>query len=334
MTDAPPTPALLEVEDLHVEFPTSDGMAVAVDGMSFAVEAGRTLGIVGESGSGKSVTSLAILGLLPPNAVIRGSIRLAGRELLGLPDARLREIRGREIAMVFQDALAALNPVMTVGAQLAEAVRVHDSSRSSRQLRERAIELLDLVGIPSPAERVDQYPHQFSGGMRQRVMIAMAIANDPAVLIADEATTALDVTVQAQVLDVLRRIQERTNTAVLLITHDLGVVAGLADRVAVVYAGAMVEDAPVDDIFHHPSHPYTRGLLAALPRLDRRTGSLRPIPGSPPSQLELPTGCRFHPRCPWARPGLCDVESPPPLLVGPDHRSACLLADELTEVVA
>ena len=318
---------LLVVDGLRVSFPTSDGEAVAVDGMSFTVEPGRTLGIVGESGSGKSVTSMAVLGLLPTNARVTGSVRLRGRELLGLPDGELRAVRGREIAMVFQDALTALNPVMTVGDQLAEAVRVHDRSRSSAQLRARAVELLDIVGIPSPVERVSQYPHQFSGGMRQRVMIAMAIANDPAVLIADEATTALDVTVQAQVLDVLRRIQELTDTAILLITHDLGVVAGLADDVVVVYAGSAVEAAPVDDLFHRTSHPYTRGLLAALPRLDRRTGALVPIPGSPPSQLDLPAGCRFHPRCPLAIPGRCDVEAPPVVAVGTGHTSACVLAE-------
>jgi oligopeptide/dipeptide ABC transporter ATP-binding protein len=324
------TAPLLAVDDLSVAFPTEDGVASAVSGMSFTLDAGETLGIVGESGSGKSVTTMAVLGLLPGRARITGSIRLRGRELLGLPDDELRSIRGQEISMVFQDALAALNPVQTIGEQLMEAVRVHDGALSRAHLRERAIEVLDVVGIPSPRERAAQYPHEFSGGMRQRVMIAMAIVNEPAVLIADEPTTALDVTVQAQILDVLERIQERTRTAIMLITHDLGVIAGLADRVIVVYAGRAVEQSGVDDLYHDTAHPYTSGLLASLPRLDRaRERGLTPIAGQPPNQLQMPQGCRFHPRCPYAVAGRCDTVEPVALPVTPGHTSACVRVDEL-----
>jgi oligopeptide/dipeptide ABC transporter ATP-binding protein len=328
MSDAP----LLEVEDLRVTFRTEDGDAVAVDGLSFALAAGETVGVVGESGSGKSATAMAVLGLLPPTATVRGSIRYRGRELVGMRERELRALRGNRIAMVFQDALAALNPSHSVGRQLAEAVRVHHPGTGKGDLRARAIELLETVGIPAAAERVDDYPHQFSGGMRQRVMIAMSIANDPDIIIADEPTTALDVTVQAQVLDVLKRVQQRTGAAVLLITHDLGVVAGLADRMVVMYAGTKLEEADVEPLFHAPAHPYTRGLLGSLPRLDAEGDRLELIPGRPPNPLALPDGCPFFPRCEEAIPGTCDVGRIPLFDVEPGHVAACVLTQE--EVVS
>ncbi len=341
MTDqsTPQPQPLIAVRDLRVAFDTPEGPAVTVDGLSFDVRAGETLGIVGESGSGKSMTALAILGLLPPSAKVTGSIRLRGRELVGLSDREMRAVRGNEVAMVFQDALAALNPVMTVGDQLVEAMAVHasagppDRPHGKSAWRARAVELLELVGIPSARSRVDQYPHEFSGGMRQRVMIAMSIANEPAVLIADEPTTALDVTVQAQVLEVLRTIQERTGTTVILITHDLGVVAGTADRVLVMYAGGKVEEAPVDDIFHATSHPYTLGLLESLPRLDRRSdrSRLRQIPGQPPAATALPPGCRFAPRCSHVLEDPCAGSVPAATVVAPGHLAACHRLDELQE---
>ncbi|MGV9849055.1 ABC transporter ATP-binding protein [Streptomyces sp. NPDC003442] len=321
---------LLSVRNLCVTYRTDSGSVPALDQLSFDLHAGETLSIVGESGSGKSAASLAMMGLLPPNAVVEGSVRFRGRELLDLSDKKLREVRGKRIAMVFQDALAALNPMMTVGAQLAEAVSVHDSSASRAALRERAVELLDLVGIPSPRSRSDQYPHELSGGMRQRVMIASGIANEPDILIADEPTTALDVTVQAQILDVLMRIQDRTKSAILLITHDLGVVAGLADRVLVLYCGRKMEEAPVEPLFYEPAHPYTRGLLAALPRIDRGTRRLAQIAGQPPSPGERPGGCPFQTRCPHADER-CDV-IPRPVRVGENHTAACVHADEIERV--
>ncbi|MBO9521465.1 MAG: ABC transporter ATP-binding protein [Nocardioidaceae bacterium] len=325
---------LLVVEDLRVVYATDEGEAVTVDGLSFEVREGETLGIVGESGSGKSMTSLAVLGLLPRAARVTGSIRFRGRELVGLDEDALRELRGNEIAMVFQDALAALNPVMTVGDQLAEAVRVHRPGTSRAELRRRSVELLELVGIPSAAERVDQYPHEFSGGMRQRVVIAMSMANEPALLIADEPTTALDVTVQAQVLEVLREVQARTGTTVVLITHDLGVVAGVADRVLVMYAGNRVEEGTVEQTFYAPAHPYTRGLLASLPRMDRRTRDQRlfQIAGQPPAATALPPGCRFGPRCPSCVEELCGHAVPQATLLGEGHQAACHRVHELQEV--
>ena len=331
--------AVLSVRDLTVTYASDAGPVTAVEGLCFDVAAGETLGIVGESGSGKSAASMAIMGLLPRSATVTGSIRFRGRELLSLSDQEMRPIRGRDIAVIFQDALASLNPMATVGAQIAEALRVHESGhshgRDRRELRERTIELLDLVGIASPRTRAEQYPHELSGGMRQRVMIAMGIANEPAVLIADEPTTALDVTVQAQVLDVIERVQNRTETSVLLITHDLGVVAGLADRVMVMYCGRKLEEGPVESLFYHPSHPYTSGLLAALPRIDRRSARLAQIPGQPPPATERPAGCPFHPRCPHAVPTVCDVVSTaPPLVLDARHTTACVRFPEIESVTA
>jgi oligopeptide/dipeptide ABC transporter ATP-binding protein len=323
--------AVLSVRHLTVEFKTDDGVVHAVDDLSFELARSETLGIVGESGSGKSVTSLAIMGLLPKTASISGEAVFDGKDLIGRTDKELQPVRGDRIAMIFQDALAALNPVHRVGDQIAEAIAVHhDLSRAD--LRARAVELLDLVGIPQPVQRSEEYPHQYSGGMRQRAMIAMAIANDPDVLIADEPTTALDVTIQAQVLDVLERVQERTDTAIILITHDLGVVAGVADRVMVMYAGRAAEIGSVEDVFYRPSHPYTRGLIASLPRLDRgpEHHRLHRIKGQPPSLINRPPGCSFHPRCPNAElDGPCTTAVPSLIAVADGHVSACHFATTL-----
>jgi oligopeptide/dipeptide ABC transporter ATP-binding protein len=321
---------VLSVKELTVDFPTDDGVVHAVDHVTFDLFPNETLAIVGESGSGKSVTSMAVLGLLPHTAKITGSVRFRGEELIGKSDHALQPIRGRKVAMIFQDALTALNPVFTVGQQIAEAITVHHDI-SKNELHARVIELLDLVGIPNPTQRVDQFPHEYSGGMRQRAMIAMSIANEPDVLIADEPTTALDVTIQAQVLDVLERIKDRTSSSIILITHDLGVVAGTVDRVMVMYAGRQVEMANVDDTFYQPRHPYTQGLLASLPRLDRRAGNerLHRIQGQPPSVIFLPPGCAFNPRCPYARAGVCDTVVPPLETVAPEHYAACLRVDEI-----
>jgi len=325
---------LLSVRDLHTTFRTDDGDVRAVDGVSFDIHRGEVFSIVGESGSGKSVTAMSILGLLPsPPAVIEGEgILWKGRDLLGLGEEGLRAIRGGEIAIIFQDPLTALNPVQTVGKQIGEMGRVHEGL-NRKQAKERAIEMLGLVGIPQPRNRVDDHPHEFSGGMRQRVMIAMAITCNPDLLIADEPTTALDVTVQAQVLDVLLDIKDKIDSAILLITHDLGVVAGTADRVMVMYAGRQAELGTVDEIFDRTRHPYTLGLLASLPRLDD-TGNehLLPIKGQPPSLLHRPSGCPFHPRCPYAR-DLCREEIPALRVVeGFGHESACHYAEELATV--
>jgi len=317
---------LLEVTGLSVDFPTDDGVVHAVDSVSYSLSENETLGIVGESGSGKSVTSLAILGLLPKRAKITGSVKFRGRELIGLPDDEMRHLRGRNIAMVFQDALTALNPVFKIGDQIAESITAHRDV-PKHELSARVIELLELVGIPNPAERANQYPHEFSGGMRQRAMIAMSIANEPDVLIADEPTTALDVTIQAQVLEVMERIRERTRSAIVLITHDLGVIAGVADRVLVMYAGRPVEIGTADEIFYDPRHPYAQGLLASLPRLDRRAGNdrLHRIKGQPPSLVFLPPGCAFSPRCPHAKHGICDGSRPELVGIGEGgHMTACL----------
>jgi oligopeptide/dipeptide ABC transporter ATP-binding protein len=326
---------VLSVRNLSVDFKTDDGVVHAVDDLSFDLARSETLGIVGESGSGKSVTSLAIMGLLPQTASISGEAIFDGDNLIGRTEKQLQPIRGNRIAMIFQDALAALNPVHRVGDQIAEAISVHHDL-SGAALRARTVDLLDLVGIPNPIARAGEYPHQYSGGMRQRAMIAMAIANDPDVLIADEPTTALDVTIQAQVLDVLERVQERTDTAIILITHDLGVVAGVADRVLVMYAGREAELGSVDDVFYRPSHPYTRGLLASLPRLDRgpEHHRLHRIQGQPPSMIFLPPGCSFHPRCPYADlDGPCTTSVPAPVAVGDGHTSACHFATSLDRQV-
>jgi peptide/nickel transport system ATP-binding protein len=315
---------VLEVSDLHVTFPSEAGSVKAVRGLDFTLAAGETMAIVGESGSGKSVTSLAIMGLLPPSAKITGSIRLHGDELLGRNDDSMSQLRGNELAMIFQDPLSALTPVYTIGDQIVETMQVHhDISRAAAT--ERAVELLDLVGIPNPQVRVKSFPHEFSGGMRQRAMIAMAIANDPDVIIADEPTTALDVTIQAQVLEVLKRAQQETGAAVIMITHDLGVVAGIADRVTVMYAGRPVEQGTVDEIFYSPRMPYTIGLLGAVPRLDAADKeALATLEGNPPSVVNLPPGCPFEPRCPMSTDA-CRIDEPPLAPTDqPGHTAACI----------
>jgi peptide/nickel transport system ATP-binding protein len=325
--------SLLEVSDLAVHFETEDGVVRAVDGVSFAVDRGRTLGIVGESGSGKSVANLTLLGLTrAPNARISGRVQFEGRDLNELDSDALRAVRGDDIAMVFQDPLSSLHPFYKVGDQLVEAVRVHRDV-SVEAARERAVELLGLVGIPHPDSRIDDYPHEFSGGMRQRAMIAMALVNDPKLLIADEPTTALDVTTQAQILALIERLKAELEMAVILITHDLGVIAQTADEVAVMYAGRIVERGPVRTIFDAPQHPYTWGLLRSIPRLDApRDEELTPIAGQPPSLITLPGGCSFHPRCPYVRPRHRTVD--PPLRPVPGdagHEVACLLEPEVRQ---
>ena len=319
-----PTPgAVLEVRDLRVSFPSESGTVQAVRGVTYALAPGEVLGIVGESGSGKSVSSLAVMGLLPTSARITGSILFRERELLGLPDREFSDLRGDGISMVFQDPLSALTPVYTIGDQIAEAVRIHrDLNKADAE--KRALELLDLVGIPNPKVRFRAFPHEFSGGMRQRVMIAMAIANDPDVIIADEPTTALDVTVQAQILEVLKTAQQATGAAIVMITHDLGVIAGFADRVMVMYAGRPVETGSVDDIFYRPRMPYTLGLLGSLPRLDRAERQpLTPVEGNPPSLVDLPPGCPFAPRCPMRLAVCLELEPALDPTRHPGHRAAC-----------
>ncbi|MEO8092166.1 MAG: ABC transporter ATP-binding protein [bacterium] len=291
---------LLEVQDLHVSFDTEDGVVKAVDGVSFAVERGKTLGIVGESGSGKSVANMTILGLTrAENAEISGRILFEGRDLIGLSDDELQGVRGNDIAMIFQDPLTSLHPFFKIGAQLVEAIQAH-SQTGDDEARERSIELLRLVGIPDPERRFGEYPHEFSGGMRQRAMIAMALTNDPKLLIADEPTTALDVTIQAQILRLVERLQEELGMAMIIITHDLGVIAEVADDVVVMYGGRIVEQGTLEEIFYDPQHPYTWGLLGSLTRTDRprRSGRLSQIAGQPPSLIAPPTGCHFRPRCP------------------------------------
>jgi oligopeptide/dipeptide ABC transporter ATP-binding protein len=326
--------AVLDVKDLTVEFPTDDGIVHAVRGVSFTLEPGQVLGIVGESGSGKSVTSLAVMGLLPPSARIRGEVNFQGRNLLKLPDKEQAKLRGKQIAMIFQDPMTSLNPVYTVGWQLQEAILAHQDIGKGKAW-DRAVELLDLVGIPNATDRAKNYPHEFSGGMRQRAVIAMAMTNDPDVIIADEPTTALDVTVQAQVLDTLERVQENTSAGIVLITHDLGVVAGMADKVLVMYAGKPVEVGDTDAIYYGPRMPYTLGLLGSLPRLDAKGDeALTPIRGAPPSLINLPPGCPFSPRCPMSRPN-CDTDEPELRPVaGLDHVAACHYAEELAGDVA
>ncbi len=322
---------LLDVRDLKTHFQTDDGIVHAVDGVTFSVEQGKTLGIVGESGSGKSVTCLTIMGLNNRRTTVTsGEALWKGDDLIQMNPRRLRDIRGNEIAMIFQDPMTSLNPVHKIGKQLIEAIKLHrDVSTSSA--RARALELLKAVGIPHAARRVDDYPHQFSGGMRQRVMIAMALVNDPDLLIADEPTTALDVTTQAQILDLMARLQREFGSAIILITHDLGVVAEVADEVAVMYAAQIVERGPVERIFNRPHHPYTWGLLGSLPRLDADLERLVQIPGQPPSLLNPPRGCRFHPRCAYVM-NVCATEVPPlePISDDPGHLQACHL-DEATK---
>jgi oligopeptide/dipeptide ABC transporter ATP-binding protein len=319
---------VLEVDGLTVGFPTDDGLVQAVRGVSYQLRRGEVLGIVGESGSGKSVTSLAVMGLLPRTARTSGSVRFAGQELLGAPDPALAKIRGRRIAMIFQDPMTSLNPVYTVGYQIAEAVRAHHDVSKDAAL-ERAGELLEIVRIPNAKARLGNYPHELSGGMRQRVVIAIAMANDPDVIIADEPTTALDVTVQAQILDALDTAREETGAAMVLITHDLGVIAGRADRVLVMYAGKLVENGSAEDVFYTPRMPYTLGLLGSLPRLDRPSERLTPIPGAPPSLVNMPPGCPFTPRCPLAQPVCDEVEPPLAPTTSPDHTAACHFSEEL-----
>ena len=322
---------LLSVQDLHAHFDTDEGVVRAVDGVSFDVHRGEVFAIVGESGSGKSVTAMTILGLIPTVQVERGRIFWKGRDLLEIGEGERRKVRGGEIAMIFQDPLTALNPVHTVGRQIGEMGRIHEGL-NRKQAMARAIEMLELVGIPEPAKRAKMYPHEFSGGMRQRAMIAMAITCKPDLLIADEPTTALDVTVQAQVLEVLIDIKDEIDSAIVLITHDLGVVAGFADNVMVMYAGRQAETGTTEEIFYESRHPYTLGLLASLPRLDDIGDEpLVPIKGAPPSLISVPSGCAFHPRCRFARvPGLCDSDVPELRLVtGDSHRSACHYAETL-----
>ncbi|MFE4170713.1 ABC transporter ATP-binding protein [Streptomyces sp. NPDC056909] len=314
---------LLDVRDLRVEFRTRDGVARAVNGVSYAVDAGETLAVLGESGSGKSVTAQAVMGILdsPPGRITGGEVFFQGRDLLKLKEERRRRIRGAEMAMIFQDALSALNPVLSVGTQLGEMFVVH-RGMSRRQARARAVELMDRVGIPAARERVGDYPHQFSGGMRQRVMIAMALALEPPLIIADEPTTALDVTVQAQVMELLAEQRRELDMGLVLITHDLGVVADAADRIAVMYAGRIVETAPVHALYKAPAHPYTRGLLDSVPRPDRKGRELYAIRGLPPNPLRVPPGCAFHPRCPIAR-DICRTDEPPLHDIGGGRHSAC-----------
>ncbi|MFJ7588874.1 ABC transporter ATP-binding protein [Streptomyces sp. NPDC097617] len=302
---------LLEVRDLHVEFKTRDGVARAVNGVNYSVAEGETLAVLGESGSGKSVTAQAVMGILdmPPGRIAGGEILFKGKDLLKMKEEERRRIRGAEMAMIFQDALSSLNPVLSVGAQLGEMYEVHRGmSRKAAKLK--AVELMDRVKIPAAKERVGDYPHQFSGGMRQRIMIAMALALEPSLIIADEPTTALDVTVQAQVMDLLAELQRELNMGLILITHDLGVVADVADKIAVMYAGRIVEAAPVHEIYKAPAHPYTRGLLDSIPRLDQKGQELYAIKGLPPNLLAIPPGCAFNPRCPMAQ-AVCSTDVPP-----------------------
>ena len=324
--------ALLDVKDLRTSFRTEDGVVRAVEGVNFTVEKGQTLGIVGESGCGKSVTCLTIMGLNPKrNTVVGGEALWKGNDLLTMKPSDLRAVRGDEISMIFQDPMTSLNPVHTIGRQLIEAVLLHRDV-TKRVARQRALELLKAVGIPRAETRIDDYPHQFSGGMRQRVMIAMALINDPDLLIADEPTTALDVTTQAQILALMKTLQEDFGSAIIMITHDLGVVAEIADDVLVMYAANVVEQAEVHDLFHRPQHPYTWGLMGSLPRLEADVDRLTQIPGQPPSLLRPPNGCRFHPRCPYVME-VCKTTVPEllPTQRDPDHLQKCHLDEETKE---
>ena len=325
---------VLSIDELTVEFETEDGIVHAVTDVTYDLFPGETLGIVGESGSGKSVSVMTMLGLIPqpPGRVVRGVARYGERDLLKLPKKELRDIRGGEIAMIFQDPMTSLNPVFTIGDQISEAIETHNPGIADKAAKKRTIELLEVVGVPFAERRVNQYPHEFSGGMRQRAMIAMAIANEPRVLIADEPTTALDVTIQAQIVEVMKAAQEETHAATILITHDLGLIAELADRVVVMYAGRVVELAGVYEIFNSPRHPYTVGLMNSLARLDADLEWLDPIPGQPPSMISPPPGCAFHPRCVHSQGrALCRTDIPPlrPFGEGGKHVSACHFAEEL-----
>ncbi|PSL01831.1 oligopeptide transport system ATP-binding protein [Haloactinopolyspora alba] len=322
---------LLEVDDLHVEFRTRDGVAKAVNGVSYTLSEGETLAVLGESGSGKSVTAQAIMGILdtPPGYVTGGAVRFRGQDLLQLPEEERRAYRGRSVAMIFQDALSSLNPVFPVGWQIAEMFRVHEGL-SKKDARARTVDLMDQVRIPAARERVNDYPHQFSGGMRQRIMIAMSIALDPDVLIADEPTTALDVTVQAQIMNLLADLQRERNMGMILITHDLGVVADVADTIEVMYSGRIMEQASVHDIYGAPAHPYTEGLLRSIPRVDLKGQELSAIKGLPPNLSRIPEGCEFRPRCPYAQQ-ICHDTRPPLLEIAPGRFSACHFAQEVLE---
>jgi len=320
---------LLEVDDLRMHFHTRDGVVKAVDGVSYTLDSGETLGVVGESGSGKSVHALTMMGLvpMPPGRVEGGDVRFKGRSLITMSEAERRKIRGNEIAMIFQDPMTSLNPVYRVGRQLAEPLIIHKGMHK-KEARARAVELLRLVGIPHPESRVKDYPHQFSGGMRQRVMIAMALACDPDILIADEPTTALDVTIQAQIIELMQEIQKRTNSAIIMITHDLGVVADVADKVLVMYAGKPAEYGTCDEIFYRPSHPYTWGLMDSIPRHDiTEKNALCPIKGQPPSLIGAPDACTFAPRCPYAQ-DICRTKNPPLRVLDGSHAAACHFAGE------
>ena len=321
---ATPSPLLLDVRNLHTMFATSDGIVNAVNGISYTLKPGEALGLVGESGCGKSVSALSLMRLIPnpPGKISDGEIVFNGRDLLKLSDEQIRRVRGKEIAMIFQDPMTSLNPVLTIGRQISEALELHEGMNSS-QARERTIELLELVGIPSARSRVNDYPHQFSGGMRQRVMIAMALSCNPKLLIADEPTTALDVTIQAQILDLIARLRKEFGMAVILITHDLGVVAGVCERINVMYAGHIVESGTSEELFTNPRHPYTLGLLRSVPRIDQpRKERLIPIEGLPPDLIDAPPGCPFAPRCAYAVER-CLEENPALETVGPAHVAAC-----------
>jgi oligopeptide transport system ATP-binding protein len=323
---------LLDVRNLKTQFFTQDGVVKAVDDVSFYVMPGETLGIVGESGCGKSITAMSIMRLIPspPGRIVNGQIIFEGEDILTMSDEEIRSVRGNKIAMIFQDPMTSLNPVLSINRQISETLELH-LGMSKAQSRQRAIELLKMVGIPNAEQRVDQYPHQFSGGMRQRVMIAMALSCNPKLLIADEPTTALDVTIQAQILDLMRNLQAEHNTALIMITHDLGVVAGMTDRVNVMYAGHVVETAPTDELFANPRHPYTVGLLNSIPRLDAtRKEKLDPIRGLPPDLIDLPDMCPFLPRCDYAREK-CEQQNPPLLQVNEVHKSACWFWEEVSK---
>ncbi|MCZ2857943.1 ABC transporter ATP-binding protein [Blastococcus sp. VKM Ac-2987] len=344
-TSVPSSPArgagapLLEVDDLRVQFRTGSGLVNAVNGVSYTVSEGETVAILGESGSGKSVSAQAIMGILdsPPAEVTSGRIVFEGRDLLTLPEEEQRRVRGPGISMIFQDALSSLNPVYSVGFQIGEMFRAHRGT-SRKEAKQHAVELMERVRIPAAKERVNDYPHQFSGGMRQRVMIAMALALDPRILIADEPTTALDVTVQAQVMDLLKDLQRDTGMGLILITHDLGVVNEVADNVAVMYAGRIVERGTVDEVFGNPAHPYTDGLMRSIPQVEVKGGRLQPIGGQPPNLAAIPSGCPFHPRCPKRRTGAeaapgrdCVADVPPLRLVLPGREAACHYSEEVLD---